>query len=99
LDRDRNKLDEAFIQALAEDFEKHGAAVIERVRIEKPDAYVKVIASLLLKDLHLNVNNLDSLTDEQLLARLRRLTQETAPLLAKAAADGDDELEPTASRH
>jgi hypothetical protein len=56
-----------------------------------------VVASLLPKDVNLNVNNLDSLTDEQLLARLRRLTQEAAPLLAKAAADGDGS--PAASRH
>jgi hypothetical protein len=57
-----------------------------------------VVASLLPKDVNLNVNNLDSLTDEQLLARLRRLTEEAAPLLAKAA-EGDDEIEPVASRH
>ena len=91
----RNKLGEAFIAALAEDFEKHGVEVIERVRIEKPEAYIKVIASLLPKDLNLNVTKLDDLTDEQLLERLRSLTKEAAPLLAKL--DGDDETE--ASRH
>jgi len=88
-------LGEAFIAALAEDFEKHGVEVIERVRIEKPEAYIKVIASLLPKDLNLNVTKLDDLTDEQLLERLRSLTKEAAPLLAKL--DGDDETE--ASRH
>jgi hypothetical protein len=31
--------------ALAEDFERHGAEAIERVRIEKPDAYLKVVAA------------------------------------------------------
>ena len=91
----RNKLGEAFIAALAEDFEKHGVQVIERVRIEKPEAYIKVIASLLPKDLNLNVTKLDDLTDEQLLERLRSLTKEAAPLLANL--DGDDETE--ASRH
>lgn len=30
--------------ALADDFERHGTEVIERVRIEKPDGYLKVIA-------------------------------------------------------
>jgi hypothetical protein len=34
----RNKFGEAFIQALADDFERHGTEVIERVRIEKPEA-------------------------------------------------------------
>ena len=71
--------------------------MFRRVRVQSPAAYLKVVASLLPKDVNLNVNNLDSLTDEQLLARLRRLTQEAAPLLAKAAADGDGS--PAASRH
>jgi hypothetical protein len=68
------------------------------VRIDRPADYLKIVASLLPKDVNLNVNNLDSLTDEQLLARLRLLTQQAAPLLAKAA-QGDDELEPAASQH
>jgi len=86
-------LGEAFIAALVEDFEKHGVEVIERVRIEKPEAYIKVIASLLPKDLNLNVPKLDDLTDEQLLERLRSLTKEAAPLLAKL------DVETEASRH
>jgi hypothetical protein len=96
----RNRLGEEFLRALAEDFERHGAEVIERVRIEKPDAYIKVIASLLPKDLNLNVNNLDHLTDAQLLARLRSLTEQAAPLLATLdEAGGENDLEPEASRH
>ena len=71
----RNKFGEAFIQALAEDFERYGAEVIERVRIEKPEAYIKVIASLLPKDLNLNVSKYDHLSDEQLIVRLRVLTR------------------------
>jgi hypothetical protein len=83
---------------LAADFERHGAETIERVRVQSPSAYLKVVASQLPKDVNLNVNNLDSLTDEQLLERLRLLTREAAPLLAKAA-EGDGELEPKPSRH
>src|SRR3954447_5179074 len=78
----RNKLGEDFILALAEDFAKHGAAAIERVRLEKPDAYIKVVASLLPKDVNLNVRQLDDLTDEQLLARLQQVTALAKPLLA-----------------
>jgi hypothetical protein len=79
----RNRLGEAFLQALAEDFEKHGAAVIEKVRTDKPDVYLKVIAGLLPKDVNLNVKPLDELTDDQLLARLAQLTEMAKPLLAK----------------
>src|SRR5262249_53672576 len=48
----RNKLGEEFLHALHDDFVVHGAKVIERVRNQKPDAYLKVIASLLPRELH-----------------------------------------------
>src|SRR5262245_55117021 len=70
--------------------ENHGAAVIERVRQEQPAVYVKVVAGLLPRDLNLNVNNLDHLADAQLLARLRSLTEQAAPLLATLDGDGHD---------
>ena len=74
---------DAFIAALAEDFEKHGVEVIERVRIDKPEAYIKVIASLLPKDLNLNVSKYDHLTDAQLISRLRTLTKQAEPLIGR----------------
>src|SRR6185437_4393246 len=43
----RNKLGEAFIEAMHADFMEHGTQVIETVRVEKPDQYLKVIASIL----------------------------------------------------
>jgi len=47
----RAKLGEAFIQAIFEDFNKHGVAAVEQVREEKPDQYLKVIASLMPKEI------------------------------------------------
>jgi hypothetical protein len=67
----RNKLGEAFIQALADDFDQHGVKAIETVRTEKPDAYVKVIASLLPKEF--KIETVSELTDEQLNARIAQL--------------------------
>lgn len=67
----RHKLGEAFVQALHDDFAKHGVGAIEKVRAEKPDAYVKVIASLLPKEF--KIETTADLTDEQLDARIRQL--------------------------
>src|SRR6478735_2970407 len=47
----RNRLGEEFLTQLCEDFEAHGAAVIERVRQEDPATYIRVIAWLLPKEL------------------------------------------------
>ncbi len=77
----RNKLGEAFIEAMHADFEENGANVIERVRIEKPDQYLKVIASILPKDLNVNINNMDDLTDDQLIQRIRQLDSAIRPFL------------------
>jgi hypothetical protein len=47
----RNKLSEAVLQALADDFEANGKEVIERVRAERPHDYLKVCASVMPKRL------------------------------------------------
>lgn len=64
----RNKLGEAFIQAMHEDFLEHGKDVIETVRLEKPDQYLKVVASILPKELNIKTDAFDNITDEQLAA-------------------------------
>src|SRR5262245_59709045 len=63
----RNKLNEKFILALHDDFVQHGAKVIEQVRKEKPDIYLKVIASILPRELHVKDGSLfDGMSNEQL---------------------------------
>ena len=41
----RNKISQAFLEALAKDFEEHGEAAIKIMRVERPTDYCKVIAS------------------------------------------------------
>jgi hypothetical protein len=50
----RSKLGEAFLNAMQEDFAKHGVEAISVVRQEKPDQYLKVVASILPKELDLS---------------------------------------------
>lgn len=49
----RNKLGEAFLKALSTDFDEHGIDAIKTVREEDPSTYVKVVASLLPKEMKL----------------------------------------------
>lgn len=74
----RNKLGELFLEALHDDFAEHGVDAIIKVRTEKPDQYVKVVASLLPKEF--KIETVSELTDEQLDAKLRQF----ATLLAEA---------------
>lgn len=86
----RNKLGEAFIEAMHADFEEHGVAAIETVRREKPDQYLKVIASILPKDLNVNVNNMDALSDDELRQRIRGLESVIRPFLGSEGISGAD---------
>ena len=66
----RNKLSEAFIAALNDDFAEHGPAVITKVRDEMPHVYLKVIASLIPKEVKLDKdhNGLGDFSDDELMA-------------------------------
>jgi hypothetical protein len=82
----RNKLGEAFIEDLLEDWQLHGASAIAAVRGTKPDQYLRVIASILPRELNVRTNELDELTDEQ-------VRQQLVSVLRQMAADGTTLIE------
>jgi hypothetical protein len=92
----RHALGEAFIKALHDDFMKHGDLTIETVRLEKPDQYVKVIASLLPKEFKIETTS--DLTDEQLDARIRQLANLIEVGVA-GASGGSEAAEGSATAH
>ncbi len=80
----RNVLTENFITALTKDFAEHGVAAIKRAREDDPAAYLRVVASLAPKELHLmRENPLDQFSDEVIAALLA-----AASRLAAAEAGG-----------
>jgi hypothetical protein len=95
----RNKLNEKFILALHDDFVEHGPKVIARVREEKPDIYLKVIASILPRELHVKDHStFDGMTNEQLdeiLGTVRAVIAARTPTglgEGKATPSGRDKL-------
>ena len=50
----RSKLSEAFLKALADDFEINGLITVEKVREDKPDAYLNIIGKLMPKLMELS---------------------------------------------
>jgi hypothetical protein len=52
----RNKLATEFLDALAEDFSRHGIKAIERVREDRPDKYLQVISHLLPRHAELDIS-------------------------------------------
>ena len=66
----RNKLGEDFIQALQANFNEHGPETIETVRQERPHEYLKVVASILPKELNIKKEALDEMSDDDLVTML-----------------------------
>jgi len=96
----RHKLGEAFLEALASDFEANGPQVIAEVRENRPADYIKVIASILPKEMNVKVDTTDELTDDQLDQRIRALADAIGieVRLGGGASSGDGSEE-TSVRH
>lgn len=92
----RNKLGEAFIEALHDDFQENGVTAITTMRANDPGGYVRVIASLLPKEFKIETTS--DLTDEQLDARIRALAS-LIEVGAVGAAGGSQEAEGPQTAH
>jgi hypothetical protein len=68
----RNRLQGDFLKALSEDFAQHGKAAIEQTRKQSPAQYLKVVASLMPKELEIK-RPLEDLTDDDLIAGIAAL--------------------------
>lgn len=79
----RSRLGAMFLTDILRDWEEHGVAAITAFRTERPHEYVKVVASLLPRELNVKVNELDEFSDEQ-------ITEQLSSLVAQLAAAGAD---------
>jgi len=77
--KSRNRLQGTFLRTLADDFEVNGKQAIVTMRLEKPAEYIKVIASLMPKEVEITTTPLDEMTDDQIdqaLAALKQLAND-----------------------
>ena len=83
----RDRIATALLTALADDFEKFGVQAVKIARVEKPTEYLKVIASLLPRELEIfNDNRLAELTDDEL---DEFISVAKGQLSSRAASTGD----------
>ena len=84
----KNALGQAFVDDLYQDWQVNGAAVIETVRTDKPDVYLKVIAQIIPRDIDVNVN-VNEMTPEQIIARIRQLDKQLQPIIDLVPVNDD----------
>jgi hypothetical protein len=67
----RNKLCTTFLRDMLEDWEQHGKAAIEIMRMERPGDYVRVVAGILPRALNVTAGKaIEDYTDEKLATAL-----------------------------
>jgi len=73
----RSRLGQEFLQALADDFEAHGLEALQQCRVSNPAQYIKVIASILPRELEtsLVVDQASAMTQEEFDVMARRLLE------------------------
>jgi hypothetical protein len=68
----RNKVSEKLLEALATDFDDHGKEVIEKVRADRPADYLKIVGSLVPKQMEIEdlrtTRKAEELSDNELAA-------------------------------
>jgi uncharacterized protein DUF5681 len=91
----RTKLGEAFLGALLEDWEEHGSTAIEACRTEKPTEYLKLIASILPKEINVRADPFEDMSDEDLTAQMKVLAAEILGLSDEADEEDGIEIDPS----
>lgn len=81
----KNRLSQAFMTALVEDFEQHGAEAIKICRVEKPNEYLRVIAHLMPKELEISHNTLTEIDDTELAGFIEYIRVQLGGRLERAA--------------
>lgn len=95
----RNKLGEAFLADMLHAWEESGSSAIQEVIEKRPHDFLKVVAGILPRDINLNLNDMESMTDEQLVDRIRKLDSAIRPFLDAQGAAGNSEGVGPATTH
>jgi hypothetical protein len=75
----RSALYRDFVSALVEDFKTHGKTAIAIVRVERPDTYLKVIASLCPRELIYENASAAELSDTELAEMIQHYRTQAVP--------------------
>jgi hypothetical protein len=78
----RNKLTERFLDTIADDFAEHGAEAIVKVRTDDPATYLKIVGSLIPRELIMQREespaiNSAEITDEELVEVIEQRRRQT----------------------
>ncbi len=95
----RSRFGEAFLQALLEDFEGHGADAIKKVRETDPSTYLRVAAQVTPKQLDVSVqDDIDNMEPGDLHAHLDRVMRRLRDLAGRSGQGAGEAGKPEAAK-
>ena len=86
----KNHLSDAFLSALADDFDQYGANVIVNCREENPVKYLEIITRVLPRDYKVEVDKFDGLSITELEHRVIRLLAEVGVSEGAGKAEAEE---------
>lgn len=86
----RAKLGEQFCQDVYAKWQEQGERCIDEMIADKPGDFVKLVASMLPKEMNLTVSDGSDLSDEELHERIRNLASQLAPFLGDRVGGADE---------
>lgn len=89
----RAKLGEQFCQDVYEKWQQAGSRCIDEMIADKPGDFVKLVATMLPKEMNFTVSDGSDLSDEELHDRIRNLASQLAPFLTGGIGDVDAGVE------
>jgi hypothetical protein len=83
----KHRLQEDFVKDVQAAWEEKGKEAITMMIADKPGDFVKMVASLMPKDITLNINDNSEMTDDELTSRIRDLAAQLSPFLLNGTGD------------
>lgn len=83
----KHRLQEDFVKDVQAAWEEKGKQAIDDMIADKPGDFVKMVASLMPKDVTLNINDNSEMTDDELTGRIRDLAAQLSPFLLNGTGD------------
>lgn len=83
----KHRLQEDFVKDVQAAWEEKGREAITMMIADKPGDFVKMVASLMPKDVTLNINDNSEMTDDELTSRIRDLAAQLSPFLLNGTGD------------
>ena len=86
----RNRMSNGFIEALAKEFDEHGAGAIRIARTKHPLDFLKLIASLVPKEFEITDSRLRDIPDDELDALIELARRRIAASIPRDADSGKE---------